>query len=62
MEKCKAKIRYFKKRKVHCMVERAKSILWERKGCRLSHSLHYERQEQTEGSYLEKRIKRHSQT
>lgn len=44
------------------MVERAKPILWERKRCRLSQSIQYQRQEQTEGSYLEKRIKRHSQT
>lgn len=48
--------------KIHCVVERAKSISWERKRCRLSYSIHYDRQEQTEGSCLEKRIKRHSQT
>lgn len=62
MEKCNGKIWYFKREKVHCMVERAKSMLWERKRCKCLHSIHYERQEQTKGSYLEKRIKRHSQT
>lgn len=62
MGKCNGKNWYFKKGKVHSMVERAKPILWERKRCKLSHSIHYERQEQTEGSYLKKRIKRHSQT
>lgn len=39
------------------MAERAKPILWERKRCKFSLSIHDEKQEQTEGSYLEKRIK-----